>query len=149
MLWNYKLVLFIFWSFLTNKPLRAIGLLLDLNFFQSFTCDIKFISFQLYLFIKAYFTVFWYFQGAEKGCNGNKCVNGTVTGHWKLLLLALLFGFTAVDHDYQGRSYKGSKGDKATFQILAKRCVLIATVKITPSEIIIPYVKSREFYSVA
>ena len=42
----------------------------------------------------------------------------------------------------------GAKGAKAAFQILVKRCVLIAAVEITPSEIIIPSLKSCEFYSV-
>ena len=47
----------------------------------------------------------------------------------------------------QERSYRGAKGAKAAFQILAKRCILIAAVKIAPSEIMIPW-KSREFYRV-
>ena len=57
----------------------------------------------------------------------------------------------------QGRSYRGAKGAKATFQILAKSCVFIAALKRKASLwfetnsklIIIPCVKSREFYSVA
>ena len=54
----------------------------------------------------------------------------------------------------QGRSSRGAKGAKATFHILAKCCVFVAALSNekrnfeTPFELIIPYVKSRQFCSV-
>ena len=58
----------------TNKILRAIVLLFSSNFFQSFECDVKSISFQLYWSIKGLifdipwglFSMNWWFNATVK-----------------------------------------------------------------------------------
>ena len=72
----------------TNKTLRAIVLLFCSNFFQSFECDGKSITFHCYWLIKglifdilwALFSMFWWF-------------NATVNAYWKQLSSFLFSGF--------------------------------------------------------
>ena len=66
----------------TSKILRAIVLLFVSDFFESFLCDVKFLSFQLYWLLKS--LIFDIFSGWLLICSR---FNAAVIEYWKHLSL--------------------------------------------------------------